>query len=203
GITIKCYYPSCEQKYRLANSFSSHISKVHKKDKVLKLAQLNYNDNNDSSEVQSFNLFTTNNYNSVDEQFFPEQFEKDNHYHEEKNNSDENFLMNLAHFLFKLKFKFCLPASTNNLLKHLLQELNLSAGSIEDILDNVLDKTFNTVDDNLGTIYKRKKFYEKNFPYVSPIQIPLNNSSSKKKQFFHYVPLKGTIKLNNYMIINH
>ncbi|CAG5100674.1 Protein of unknown function [Cotesia congregata] len=82
----------------------------------------------------------------------------------------------------------------NNLLKHLLQELNLSAGSIEDILDNVLDKTFNTVDDNLGTIYKRKKFYEKNFPYVSPIQIPLNNSSSKKKQFFHYVPLKGTIK---------
>ncbi|XP_044585983.1 uncharacterized protein LOC123266021 [Cotesia glomerata] len=56
------------------------------------------------------------------------------------------------------------------------------------------DKTFNTVDDNLGTFYKRKKFCEKNFPYVSPIQIPVNNSSSKKKQFFHYVPLKETIK---------
>lgn len=77
----------------------------------------------------------------------------------------------------------------NNLLKH-LQELHLSAELIEDILDNVLDKTFNIVDDTLGTIYKRKKLYEKNFPYVRPIQISLNNSSSKKKQFFSLCAFK-------------
>lgn len=119
--------------------------------------------------------------------------------------------MNLVHFFLKLEFKFSLPASTvqyiatemckmnkkneevihYNLSKH-LNQYNISAYVIKGIIDASFENNlFNNIEDTLGTSFKRRKFYEKTFPYVNPIQISLPSENGKNR-FYHYDPLKKT-----------
>lgn len=207
GMTITCFYPNCEKKYHISSSFASHISKFQKK-KQAHLSQLLNNSNVHYSEP-----IIIDDDNLINEPSLPEYQAENNNLDSEKEIfSEDIFLMNLAHFFLKLEFKFCLPASTvqfiateittitqqntkvfkQNIPKH-LEQLGLSEASIEDIIKNTLDNKMLDIDDRLGTIFKRRKFYEQNFPYVSPIQVPLD-SVNNKKRFFHYVPLQDTLK---------
>lgn len=71
---------------------------------------------------------------------------------------------------------------------------------IKDIIDASFENNlFNNIEDKLGTSFKRRKFYEKKFSYVNPIQISLPSENGKKR-FYHYVPLKETLK--HFFIIN-
>lgn len=205
GITIKCGYLNCDKTYNKVNSFSSHVTKIHNaKTTVQKLSDSNIRSNN----VDSSNTVVESDNNSIDNLLSV----SDNDQYYEQNNSDV-FLMNLAHFFLKLEFKFSLPASTvqyiatemckmtktnekmirNNLLIH-LEQYNISEEIITDIIDNSFkNNLFNIIEDFFATSFKRNKFYQENFPYVNPVQIPLSTQNGKKR-FFHYVPLKDTLK---------
>lgn len=81
----------------------------------------------------------------------------------------------------------------NNLLLH-LEQCNISEDVITNIIDSSLkNNLFNNIEDSLATSFKRRKFYETTFPYVNPVQLPLPTENGKKR-FYHYVPLKETLK---------
>lgn len=206
GYTIKCGYLNCEKTYNKLNSFSSHITKCHKEKSILQ--QSSHVD--DSNNHLGFDYpIVENNDNLVDVRLSSEEHQ---HQYCVKNSSDV-FVMNLAHFFLKLKFKFSLPASTvqyiaseiskmsqknEEILKQSLsmhlQQCSNSADVIKDIIDASLENNlFNNIEDTLGSSFKRRNFFEKHFPYVNPVQIPLP-STNDKKRFYHYVPLKETLK---------
>lgn len=206
GITIKCGFLNCKKKYNKVNSFSSHVTKIHKEKTV---AQQSSNSNISTSNEGSCSTEIECDNTSVDNLLSADEHHQ--YYNEEK--SSNVFLMNLAHFFLKLEFKFCLPASTvqyiaaelckmnkqngefikNNLLSN-LKQCNISEDEITNIIDSSLkNNLFNNIEDSLATSFKRRKFNERNFPYVNPVQIALPTENGKQR-FYHYVPLKETLK---------
>ncbi|KAK0159472.1 hypothetical protein PV327_011099 [Microctonus hyperodae] len=124
-----------------------------------------------------------NNNNSVDTRLSSEEYQ----YPYCIKNSSDVFLMNLAQFFLKLEFKFSLSASTvqyiateiskmtqkneeilkQNLSMH-LEQCSISADVIKDIIDASLENNlFNNIENTLGTSFRRRNFFEKNFPYVN------------------------------------
>lgn len=81
----------------------------------------------------------------------------------------------------------------SNISKY-LQKIGGSIESISDIIEKTSnDNVFFKIEKLFGTSHKRYKFYKENFAYVEPIQIPLGNAKGKNI-FFHYVPIKETLK---------
>lgn len=212
GMIIRCCYSNCEKTYNKINSFSSHLTKYHKKGKLVSQLPL-FNDSEDNSICVSDSYNTNNNNNDNDHLVAEEYFPNENFLNYEQNDTENVFLINLAHFFLKLEFKFLLPASTvqyiasqicemsdknqetiKNTLSKNLEQLNIPAETINDVIDSSLKSSlFNNIHDSLGTSFKRRKFFEEHFPYVDPVQIPLPSVNGKKR-FWHYIPLKETLK---------
>lgn len=200
GMTITCFYSNCKKKNHIWSSFSSHLSKYHKNTGIPISHPINI------PQLHSSDSIVITNDNLINEPLLlPENQEGISHNsHNDKILSEDNFLINLAHFYLKLEFKFCIPASTvqyiaseisdtimhqntkvlkQNISQH-LEKLGVQETTIEDIFKNTLDKVKydRSTRDNLQTNNFLRKFSGDSLD-------PLNH----KKGFFHYVPLKATL----------
>lgn len=189
GIAIECCYPNCKKKYSLRQSFSGHLTRSHPNQSLASPSCSNYGDFSTSSYCEAPEINENNGPNILTLE--GEDQPEDNY---------DLFLNNLAHFFLKLEFKFCIPASTvqyiatelfviheknekllkKNLMNH-FKTIDMPAETMQHIVDDLTENNmFRNTKNLLGTVHKRKKIYEDNFPHVKPVQIPLDTINGKK-----------------------
>lgn len=84
---------------------------------------------------------------------------------------------------------------TKNQLKASLQaKTKLSETEIEDVVKTLDDLDIHgSCSSAISTDYKRKQYFEENFPYVHPKCIFLGTDENRKERHVQYIPIKDTL----------
>lgn len=84
---------------------------------------------------------------------------------------------------------------TKNQLKGSLQaQTKLSETEVEDVLKTLDDPDLHTpCSSALSTTYKRKQYFEENFPYVHPQSISWGVDENRKEHYAQYIPIRNTL----------
>lgn len=193
GQAIICPAPSCNHKYTVFSSYTSHFSRNHGNlSKQLDKESANVDSQEVTLPVQEATPFentdTTVTY--------------------------ENCMKrNLALLQLKIQEKYMIPQSTVQKIFDDYKEIfKLSNDSLTLQLEDVLSKggvNEKTVDsitslvqqnhllkcfDDLSSICKRKQYYKNELNYVEPITIVLGLSRLNQKEVYHYLPILKTLK---------
>lgn len=197
---IMCPYKRCRKKYINLNSFTSHLTKNHRKFDETCIVDESKISHCVPSEINSNNAH-------IDIDFSWDNIENDF-----SNDSDDFnlFLNNMTQFYLKLESEFLLPASTiqyisqaNNDLHSLAQDTvinnlktNLEATNVSpEIIGTVIKALYENhshppANELLKSNYKRKHFFKNSLHFVQPESIEIDK---EKKTFFSYVPIEKTI----------
>lgn len=211
GRTVACPFKHCDKTFTVLSSFTSHMSRRHKKcaersliDSITTTGVLSGADasqNSDSDLQCNMQTDACDSYEELD--ISPENIEKD------------LFLKNLALFYLKLQAKLLLPSSVIQTIiedmqsihsvnqSHLLFKLNEKL-----VILGVPEATINTVindlkaadlfgacnSQTLKTDQRRKTVFKNSFHYVEPIPVCLGKKDAGKECFAQYVPVKQTIE---------
>jgi len=205
GEEMVCPYENCKKKIINVTSFSTHISRYHKKESLSNADSVNdspipsVSDNSDSGLVDNDLSRSAETKNDT------EQWD------------ENNYLRNLANFYLKLEAKCLVPASTiqfivnemNNInelgkeyLKDKLEQICSVAGLAEEIVKPVCNELFKSDPFTsaqkygpLRTNHTRKEYYKQNFDYIEPESVKLGRNSSNEDRYYYYVPIIESLKL--------
>lgn len=208
GLQTSCPFDGCDRMYQNIQSFSGHLSKVHRFSGSLTNivsevdSEQNMNDNN--MDLNCDNVANSNYYENVEE----------NCENISEPSDEETLLDTMSQFYMKLEFQRLLPARTiqsivselnmvhsqnDNLLKVKLRK-RLTADKVpEDQIDRLLFYVFennplSAAHHKLRSNHVRKQLYKNRYVYVKPIKIDIPpKSEGKPSTSMYYVPLKKTV----------
>ncbi|XP_043463963.1 uncharacterized protein LOC122499583 isoform X1 [Leptopilina heterotoma] len=167
---------------------------------------------NDFSIIDSDNLYDNANINKIDSGgvlndnsiLVDQSKEKKNYVNDgTKHLAKTYMLLSAKHFTSDVSLQASISSissfvqTCSNAFKAEIERSNFSETEKKDILSIFKNsfKSWNIAHDSetsvLRSTHCRKKFYENNFSFVEPIQIPLSENS----KFYHYVPIIETIKM--------
>jgi len=204
---IMCPYENCSSSFKVKSTFTSHLTRKHKIGvQNLPLAGLNAENNvlSTSEETElTENPFHGPLYEDVQEFDF-----------EDSEETEKQFLENLALFYLKLQGKYLLPVSTIQALITELDECHATSQTIlidkvckkmkmfdisEEIIDHVKQEmTANDLFANcnkgpLKTAAKRASFFRKHFPYCEPVEVFIGYDSNMNPKTYQYIPICQSI----------
>uniref|UniRef100_A0ABD2XNP3 C2H2-type domain-containing protein n=1 Tax=Trichogramma kaykai TaxID=54128 RepID=A0ABD2XNP3_9HYME len=215
GQEIKCPFENCSKSFTIISSFTSHVTKKHKRYEKSdrESLQLNY-DNHECHEPHPSDNheFHEPHPNDINDGTFENHNCQSRQIDDvEESSINDLFLLNVAQFYLKLESEFLLPASTIqyivthlkniheqgkelfcNQFKEYLRQSNVDPNLIENYCLKLFENNpYAECDNHLMTDYKRKQFYKKNFDYVDPVKEDIDKNENT---FFAYVPILETLK---------
>lgn len=201
---VACPFRNCDKRFKVQSSFSSHISRKHKKlsEKGLMDYIVNPSSSRDTGGDSDMQIDDPGQLTCEQSEVCPEAVE------------ENQFFRNLAMFYLKLQAKFLLPASVIQTiiedyqqmhdlsqsdllfkLKEKLVNLGIAETDIENVIDTLkcedLFRKCNT--EKLKSDQRRKNVFKTNFHYVEPKPICLGQNESGKECFVQYIPIKETV----------
>lgn len=211
GRTVACPFRQCQKRFTVLSTFTSHMSRSHKRCSVENLVWLSHTmseSEDGGAGLQSGGAseeaeVLADSVTADTEEVFPES-------------ADESlFLNNLALFYLKLQAKLLLPSTviqtiiedfqgihdiSQSHLLHKLSEKWVTLGISEADINNVVDvlksedlfRACNT--GTLKTDQRRKTVFKTQFRYVEPVPLYLGQNASGKECFAQYIPIKETLK---------
>lgn len=203
GRAVACPFNQCEKTFTVVSTFTSHLSRTHKKTPEGNLIE--------STIAPAGVSGTSGTHNNGDLLCDMQLDDADNTEHLEvspENIEDALFLRNLSLFYLKLQAKLLLPSSTIQTIiedlqsvhdisqSQLLFKLNeklCMLGIPEDAIKTVINdlkaedlfRTHNT--NTLKTDQRRKTVFKNQFNYVEPVPICLGQNEAGKECFAQYV----------------
>ena len=221
GYEISCPFLSCNKKYRVKSSFTSHITRIHRSTESINVPVPSTDmPPSTSSEMSTHSidgrddLGETNSCNVSEE----ESHECGSADEEDESSIEELYVHNMALFYLRLQTKHHVPASTLQvivdelnsiqniqsrhleiLLKSKLSSAGLEKCVISQILEDMECKNLFTaahkkVTGPLRSNFTRKEYYKHNMSYVEPVAMKLGTDDTNTSRHFHYVPIKSSIE---------
>ncbi|KAJ8034877.1 hypothetical protein HOLleu_21895 [Holothuria leucospilota] len=205
GYEVACPFEQCDKKYKVISSFSSHLSRVHKRNVPVTA-------NQDETPIDSeceLELMESNQLETDEDSDITLA---------QTGVTGDELLRALALFYLKLQSKYLLPSSTIQMiidelqnvtllgqhlmfdkLKQKLKDEKLCHDKINDIITEVSGSDFfeaaHSEGGPLRSDHIRKEFFKKNLKYVSPVAVNLGvDEISGSQRIGYYVPILQTIK---------
>ncbi len=202
NLTMQCPIFGCDKKYTVFSSFASHMSRKHPNAKIedARAPQIHL------SEIEDSDLAHTQ---APDCQIDDD----DIIYKESDSELSGKYLKHLALFFMKIQEKYALPASTvQNIVEDVTNLLELTGEELGDRMKQVMEKHQIGEDASsdimkclqedilqhsmpeLGTEWKREKYFKENLGYKPPTTVSLGRNKNHKECSFQYVSLRGSLE---------
>ncbi|KAJ8673838.1 hypothetical protein QAD02_005100 [Eretmocerus hayati] len=213
---ISCPFRDCKGKYTILTSFTSHLTKKHRRD--YKRLEKNHQRLGDETNIPTVNETLAQSPDTSCSSHEPIDFSHLNLQSSEQKNlekCDEEdlplwYLKNLAHFHLKLETELLLPISTiqkiiseicvlhqesQDIIKKKLSSKLVNEGIVPERVNEIIqeifeDDLFIKSHEILRSDHMRKKFYKSKLDHVEPVMIDVDGG----KTSFAYIPVSGTLK---------
>ncbi|KAJ8669101.1 hypothetical protein QAD02_000360 [Eretmocerus hayati] len=213
---ISCPFRDRKGKYTILTSFTSHLTKKHRRD--YKRLEKNHQRLGDETNIPTVNETLAQSPDTSCSSHEPIDSSHFNLQSSEQENSekcDEEdlplwYLQNLAHFYLKLETELLLPISTiqkiiseicvllqesQDIIKKKLSSKLVHEGIVPERVNEIIqeifeDDLFIKSHEILRSDHMRKKFYKSKLDHVEPVMINVDGG----KTSFAYIPVPGTSK---------
>ncbi|KAJ8667819.1 hypothetical protein QAD02_009482 [Eretmocerus hayati] len=209
---IKCPFKGCKNEYSAITSFTSHLTKKHRKD--YRNIPKNVTESVNNVPTQNEPIPVPN--DPIESPLCGQSSDSSNHdtaevSHDELPDPSTLDINRIAQFYLKLESKLLLPVSTiqeivseiinlhsesQAIIKEQLKKKLIGEGILPERVQEIVEEVFmsdifSQGHEVLRTNFRRKKYYKKHFDHVDPEKLDIDKS---KKTSFAYIPLLKTLK---------
>ncbi|KAJ8686382.1 hypothetical protein QAD02_022176 [Eretmocerus hayati] len=209
---IKCPFKGCKNEYSAITSFTSHLTKKHRKD--YRNIPKNVTESVNNVPTQNEPIPVPN--DPIESPLCGQSSDSSNHdtaevSHDELPDPSTLDINRIAQFYLKLESKLLLPVSTiqeivseiinlhsesQAIIKEQLKKKLIGEGILPERVQEIVEEVFmsdifSQGHEVLRTNFRRKKYYKKHFDHVDPDKLDIDKS---KKTSFAYIPLLKTLK---------